>query len=188
MSFAPILSAVIGAVGTIVQASAAAQAANYQAKVEEMNAGISRDNATREIQASQLDQQQQDQQARALMGEQVAEQGASGLALGGRTQMLTRKSASTLARTDALNIRYAGELNKYNYMVDAANHTAAAEGKRQEASNSMLAGFIGAAGSLLGGSYSSGGSARSVKRSYTPAPVPQSVGLGTSVYTGFGPR
>jgi hypothetical protein len=153
-----------------MQAQAQANAAKYQAQVAEMNAQISRDNAQREIQVSQLEQQRKDQDNAALLGEQVVIQGASGLALGGRSQMLTRKSAKQLSRADSFAVRYAGELNKYNHLVEASNQTANAELKRMEASAASTAGFFNAFGSLLGAASAFSGS-RSTSRKYTPVPT-----------------
>lgn len=154
MAFLSAISAIVGAVGSIMSAVAQAQAAEYQAKIADMNAQISRDNATRAIQASQIDQQEQDSQAKALIGEQLASQSASGLELGGKTQVATRNSAKILSRKDALAVRYGGEMDKYNYLVEEANQTASGQLYRMQASSSMLAGFLGATQSLLGAASS----------------------------------
>lgn len=157
MAFASAISAVVGALGSILSAVASAQAAQYQAKIADMNAEVSRENAARAIAASQVDQQEQDAQARALVGEQLATQGASGLELSGKSQVLTRKSAATLARKDALMVRYGGEMDKFNYLVEASNQTASGQLYKMQAQSSLLSGFLGATQSLLGaaGSVSS---------------------------------
>src|SRR5690606_10778752 len=145
-SIASALSGILGAVGAIVAAQeranaanqqadnelAAARAAEYQRQVAEQNARISTRNAERSIRVAQIEQQDQDAVTRALIGEQISLQGASGLALGGRSQLLTRKSAAALGRKDALNVRYAGEVQKYNYLVEAANQQAAGTLKGME--------------------------------------------------------
>lgn len=154
MAIASAIGAVVGAIGSILSAVAQAQAAQYQAKIADMNADVSRENAVRAIAASQVDQQEQDTASKALIGEQLATQGASGLDLGGKSQILTRKSASTLARKDALMVRYGGEMDKYNYLVEAENQKASGNLYRMQASSSLLAGFLGATQSLLGAASS----------------------------------
>lgn len=192
---ASIISGVLGAVGAVVagmeranaanqQADnelAAATAAQYEANIAKQNAAISEQNAARSVQVSQLQQQEQDDLTRAMVGEQIAAQSASGLSLGGRSQILTRKSARLLGRKDALNVRYAGEIQRYNYQVEAANQLAGAGLKEHEkgsyeksaaysrkaASTAMLAGFLNGAGSLLGSISSFSYNPR---RSYLPTP------------------
>jgi len=202
MSFLPavagILSAVLGAAGAVVQAQqqaaaleqqaaneqAAADMSRYQQKVIDMNKKLMEDNAARSVSVAQITQQEQDQEAKALIGEQIAQQGASGLSLGGRSQILTRKSAATLGRKDALNIRYAGEVDKYNILTEAANlntesvmkgmeagsYDRSAEATRGQAGPTLLSGFIGGMGSLLGAAssfkFGAGGSSKSVARPY----------------------
>lgn len=200
-SIASALSGILGAVGAIVAAQeranaanqqadnelAAARAAEYQRQVAEQNAAISIRNAERSIRVSQIEQQDQDAVTRAMIGEQISLQGASGLALGGRSQLLTRKSAAALGRKDALNVRYAGEVQKYNYLVEAANQQAAgtlkgmekesyersAAQSRRAAGMSLLAGWLNAGASLLGTASSfagriSGSSSNTLMKSRDP--------------------
>lgn len=175
------ISTIVSVAGSIFggiqayQAGKAQQAAyKYQAEVQKVNAEIARDNAVREIQTSQIQQEDQDRAARGMLGEQIAQQAASGLSLGGRTQIATRRSARELARRDALNIRYAGEIGKYNYLQEAFNQdasanmsTMAAKQAGKDAGFGLLGGFLNAAGSLVGGaqSFAKKGS------SFTPKPV-----------------
>lgn len=199
---ASIISGVLGLVGAVVGGMEAANRANqqaenelaaatssaYQSAVAKQNAAISERNAERSVGVAQREQQTQDDLTRAMIGEQIATQGASGLALGGRSQIMTRKSARVLGRKDALNVRYAGEVERYNYMVEAANQRAGAQLKTQEkesleksaaysrrtAGMSLLAGFIQGAGSLVN-SFSS--FRYNPQRSFTPTPyaVPRSL-------------
>lgn len=165
------LGSVLGAAGSIVSGVAGMAAANYQAKVARMNAEISRDNAQRSIQEAQLRQIEQDNQTRALMGEQLAAQSASGLSLGGRSQMLTRKSAAQLGRKDALNVRYQGEVESTNYENQARGHEASAQMYKSQGINSLIGGFFDAGSSIIGGAKPSR------KFASTANPVSRPVGL-----------
>lgn len=200
-----ILSAVVGAVGAVVagqqQAAAleqqaeneraAARAAEYRQQVIKMNQGIAEKNAARVAEVAQIQQMDQDTQTQAMIGEQIAAQAASGLSLGGRTQMLTRKSAAILGRKDALNIRYAGEMERYNILTEAANlgseaeltgmeagsYRRSAEATQSRAGGAMLAGFINAAGSLLGAASSFRGFGGTSSTTRTGTPYSRPMGL-----------
>jgi hypothetical protein len=151
---------VLGAVGTVLSGISAYGAAQYQQRVGEMNAEIAEDNATRARERAQVEAQEQDDQTRALLGQQLAAQSASGLDIGGRSQILTRKAARRLGRKDALNVAQAGEIEAYNYRVEAANQRASANLAGAQGQSSLLASFIGAGQSLIGGAKSTARASR----------------------------
>jgi hypothetical protein len=138
-------------VSTAYQGIAGAQAANYQAAIAEQNQQVANVNADRTIQASQVEQQDRDLTARALLGEQVSEQAASGLTLGSKSFRLARRSSQQLARQDALRIRQSGEVDAYNYRTQASNFGMQAQLAKSSASASLLGGFLGAGTSLISG-------------------------------------
>jgi hypothetical protein len=140
--------------GTILSGVSAYGAARHQQKVGEMNAKVAEENATRTRERAALEAQEQDTQTLALLGAQEAAQSASGLSLGGRSQILTRKAARELGRKDALNIRQAGEIEAYNYQVDAANQRSSAQFAGSQGTGSLLGSFLGAGQSLIGGARS----------------------------------
>lgn len=142
---------VLGFASTVFQGYTSYQAASYQAAIADMNQEIANENAVRALERSQIEQQDQDSITLAMLGEQEAQQAASGLAFGSRSFRLTRKSAQELGRKDALNIRQAGELEAYDYKTQAANFGAAAEANKASATNSLLGGFLGGTASLISG-------------------------------------
>lgn len=146
-----IVSTGIGIFGTLMQASANAEAANYQAQVAERNRKINEENAVRALHRSVVEQQQQDRITRGLLGEQLAAQAASGISADVGTPVMTRKSAQRLGRLDALNIRQAGEIEAYNFRQVAQDAGLSADFFRRQASNAMLEGFLSGAGTLIGG-------------------------------------
>lgn len=141
LSFA---SSAFGAIGQY-------QAAQYQASIAEMNQKVANINADRTIQTSQVEQQDRDLQARALLGEQVAEQAASGLTLGSKSFRQARRGAQELARQDSLRIRQAGDVDAYNYRVQAANYGMQSQLAQATATSSLVGGFLGAGTSLIQG-------------------------------------
>lgn len=146
-----LLSVGVGVAGVVVQTSAAVQAANYQAEIAKRNSIIQEENAKRAIDRSQQEQIDQDRKTAFFLGQQVATQSASGLKLGGKSFMLTRKSSRELGRMDALNVRQAGDLEAYNFRVMSEDSAAAAQFARQQASSSLLEGAFGVGSSLIGG-------------------------------------
>lgn len=153
--FLPAIATVAGTafavIGAINNANANAEAQRYQAMVAERNQQIQLANAERAGQRAQMEAQQQDQTTRALVGQLVAEQSASGLRIGGRSQMLTRKTARELGRLDTLNIRQAGDIEVHNYRVAAEDAGNEATFSRQSANNSILSGWIDAGSALFSG-------------------------------------
>lgn len=141
----------IGVFGAIQSANATAQSQMYQSQVAERQRQINLMNAQRAADRAKQEQVQTDDQTRALLGEQIAAQSASGLKLGGRSQMLTRKSARQLGRLDALNVIHAGQIEAYNYRVAAEDSAGEARFLRQSASNSALTGWLDAGSTLIGG-------------------------------------
>lgn len=158
MAVAPAVLTAITIAGTVaaagsalVSASASADAKRYQASVADRQRQINELNAKRAVERSRIEAMQADQQSRALLGEQIAAQSASGLKIGGRSQILTRKSAKQLARQDALNIAYGGDIEAYNYRQAAQDAGIEAKFLRNSAGYDMLAGWLDAGSTLMGG-------------------------------------
>ena len=137
--------------GAIISTSAALQANKYQQQVASRQAAQMEENARRAGFAAQVQQEDQDRAARALIGEQIAAQSASGLKLGGKSQMLTRKSARELSRLDALNIRQAGDVEVYNYRMMAQDKFDELKFLKQQSGSILLSGFLDAASAGISG-------------------------------------
>lgn len=154
MAFLGGIGPVISAIGSLVSGIAGLAAANYQAKVAKMNEQVALDNSRRAIERSRIEAESQDRLTLGMLGEQEAAQSASGVSLTSKSFVLTRKAAKELGRLDTLNVIQAGEIESYNYKVDAANQKAQAQLAKASGINSLLGGFIGATQSLIGGSKS----------------------------------
>ena len=137
--------------GTIISTTAAMQANKYQQQVLARQAAQMEENANRASYAAQVNQQQQDMTTRALLGEQIAAQSASGLSLGGKSQMLTRKAARELGRLDALNIRQAGDVEAYNFRQIAQDKFDELKFTKGQAGSILLSGFLDAASAGITG-------------------------------------
>lgn len=130
-------SAGIGALTSIQQG-------NYQAAVGRNNARMAEENAARISEAAQGESMRSDQDYRALLGEQLAAQGASGFDILGRSQRAARELTTRTGRMAAKDIYNEGKAGARRSLQEAANF-------RGEARQAKLQGYISAAGKLMQG-------------------------------------
>lgn len=162
---APIGAAIGGAfsqigIGTALSAGAsvlgtisAVGASNYQAKVAANNAMIAEQNAEQASDRSQNEQLEADRETAALIGQQEAIQGASGLT--GASQLRTRRSAQRLGRQDAENIRLGGDREIQNFRQQAENFRAEGRAAKTQGRGAILGGIFDVGSSLIGGAKGS---------------------------------
>lgn len=127
----------IGAISAISQG-------NYQAAVAKNNARIAEENSARMMEATQREALRSDQDYRALLGEQLAAQGASGFDILGRSQRNARQLTQRTGRQAAKDIFDEGTAGSERSLQEAANF-------RGEGRQARLQGYISAAGSLAQG-------------------------------------
>lgn len=148
------VGSLLSAGGTILGGISALAAGNYQKQVADMNADIAKQNAARAEDRGQIVQQETDNRTAAFLGQQEAAQSASGISLGSRSAIATRKTARELGRLDSLNVRQGADIEAYNYKVDAANQQAQGQMAQQSGVGTLIGSFFKAGGSLVGGSSS----------------------------------
>lgn len=156
----------LAAAGSVLSGVMGFAQSRYQAAIASRNAQIAKDNASRAVYKSQIDAQMQDTQTTAMIGQQESLQAASGLSLNSESSRRLRRSAAILGRLDTLNVRQAGEVEKYNYLTQAANFEAESRMAQFGGVGSLLGGFLGAAQSFSGTSLIGG--ARSTGSQYNP--------------------
>lgn len=117
--------------------------ANYQSQVAQNNATIAQRNADYAINAGNVQAEQQDMKTKAMIGEQIAGQGANGLDVNSGSNLNVRQSQAELGRLDTLNILQKAQLKSSSLEADAMNFRA--QGQLAESR-----GAFGAAGSILG--------------------------------------
>lgn len=132
-----------------LSALSAVQSGNYQAAVAKNNARIAEENAARTREAAQRTAMRSDQDYRALLGEQLAAQGASGFDILGRSQENARMLTTRTGRRAAMDITLEGEAGARRALQEAANFRA--EGKQAQ-----LQGYLTGASALLKGAYETG--------------------------------
>lgn len=120
----------------------AIQQGNYQNAVAKNNAMIAEQNANRLSEASQLEAQRSDIDYRALIAEQLAQQGASGFDVLGRSAIGARRTTARTGRRAARDIIHQGASDARNRLQEAANF-------RTEGKQAKLQGYMTGVGSLL---------------------------------------
>lgn len=144
-------STLIGAVGAIQQGNAAAEAGRFNARVADMNAELSRRRAKDATERGARAEQQKRQEIAALKGKQVAAMAANGVDLSFGSPLDTIVDTAMLGELDALTIRKNAANENYDYRVQAVNGRADATLSRMSADASQTAGYLNAAGTILGG-------------------------------------
>ena len=143
--------------GTGISTIAGIQQAKFQAQIAKRSAEISRLNAERAVERSQIEAQDQDRLAAAVIGDVISnEQAGSGLSL--RSGSFTKKRASLrqLARLDTLRIRQAGDIEAFNFLQEAATGRAEAKAFKRKAKFTAIAGVLKGISTIGGSSLVSG--------------------------------
>jgi hypothetical protein len=143
--------AIIGAAGAAYGGMAAMSQANYQAEVAKNNAQVAQANAARASVRGGIEAQMKDAEYAQLIGQQTAEQAASGVAVSGRSALRARNTTRLYAAGDRQTIRENANMENYNYRVDATNLLAESKARKAEGRAAMVGGLLSAAGSLAGG-------------------------------------
>lgn len=125
------------------EANARAQANIYNAKVKEMQAGISRQQANAR-------EEQQRRKGRQLLGAQRAAIAESGVGAVGSALDIAEQSA-TRAELDSLTIRYEGELESKGLLADAEQQRYESKVNVMAGKNAMKGAYLSATGALLSG-------------------------------------
>jgi hypothetical protein len=149
-----VLSAGVGAIGAMNQASATADSARYQQQVAKNNQTIADQNAAYSRQAGQVAAQQESMKTAAVVGQEVAAQGASGIDPTTGSPADVVRGTRAVGRLNTLNTIQNAELRARGYDIEASNFGATAELKGMEAKNATTAGLYAAGSSLLGGASS----------------------------------
>jgi len=146
-----IASTAVGAFGAIQQGNAQAEASRYNGKVADMNAEMSRRRAKDAQERGAREEQQKRQQIAGLKGQQIAAMAANGVDLTFGSPLDTIADTAMLGELDALTIRKNAGREAYDHEVAAVNGKADANLSRMNADASQTAGYLNAAGTLLGG-------------------------------------
>lgn len=139
-TFIQVLAQLLGARNQAAQYRGAAAAENYNAAVARQRAEV-----TRSIFG------QREEQFRRSSRLELARQTAAGVESGLGLDADLERQSSVLAELDALNVRYEGELQAHGFESEARLSKFNARNYRRLSKDTIAAGYIGAAGEILGG-------------------------------------
>ena len=144
-------SSMLGAVGQMQQAQAEADAANYRAQVDEMNARRAELQAKDRIQRGTEEERAKQRQHAAFKGKREAGFAAAGIDTAFGSALASITSTEELMVEDELTIRANAGREAVAYQYEATNHKASARLNRYQASSAKTGGFLAAGASLLTG-------------------------------------
>lgn len=148
----------MGAYSAVSQGEAAAEAADYNAKVAENNAKYKQAQALDAEQRGATEAAQHREKVRKLLATQNAMTGASGIDTDSGTALDIMTETAGQGELDSLRIMNNAQREAQGYKVEADNYRAGASIGRWQGQQSATAGQIGAAGSIIGGIGSAAGS------------------------------
>lgn len=138
-------------IGKQQEAAAAAELADYRAEVATRNAALLEENASRTVAKGQQDQLTQDMAARAVIGDQIAAQGASGIRLSSGSFVRSRAATRKIARLNALNVRQAAAIEAFNLRTQAADYRQEAKFLKKTRNSTLIQGAFSGLGTLARG-------------------------------------
>lgn len=168
---------VFNAVGALVQGRQQANDLRNQGELEGRQADIGRANA--EISGRQYGAKEEEvrRNARRALGAQRAAIAESGTGFGGSNAAIMKQSTAN-AELDALNVRYAGALERAGILNEVAVHDYNKKSLRMAAKSAMRMRWFNAASAFFGGS--------SVGTQATTAPTTNSGAYGQGSLNNFG--
>lgn len=140
----------VQAYGQILQANAQADASKYNAYIQKQNAAIATQNQNIASQSGEAQAGISEQKTRATSGAIQANQAASGVDVNSGSAVDARQSTAELGELDALTIRSNATREAYGYETQVVSDKANANLDEFEAKNDETAGYIQAAGTVLG--------------------------------------
>lgn len=145
-----VAAAVVTAGGQMYAADAQAKQYKYMAAVDQQNKALSlkeRDDANRR---GELEQMRHWRKVAQLQGQQIAEMGAEGLDLGFGTALDIQDETLAMGFEDASILEENKVREARGYEIQAINYGNSAKANKANAKAAKTAGYISAAGTLLG--------------------------------------
>lgn len=154
------IMAVVAAVGQLVQGREEANAMRDQAKVEEYHAAVADQNARQAGQVASAEEERVRRESRQVLGSQRAALGESGTSVDFGSNVDIMRQSTTAAELDALNIQYAGNVERGNFLEEAKMRRYNKDALRQSARQTMRMRWfkaLGAGMQAYGGAGGGGG-------------------------------
>lgn len=151
------LGGVVSAVGSVLGGQAKSQMFQYQAGVADINQRIAKRNASYARYVGEFEAQRSGMKSRYETGQQKVIQSGRGLDVNFGSPAAVRESQESIGRQEQTTIRSSAARRAFGYDVEAEKQRTAASMYRKSAKNEEIAGYIGAAGSILGATSSVAG-------------------------------
>lgn len=146
-----IVSTVTSVAGGLYQASASANAANYQAQINEQNAILADRRAKDAIERGQMEEERKKREGSLLRKQQEASFAAANIDTGYGSALDIITSSAFAAELDAAIIRSSAEREAEDFEVQAVNFRNQAQQDRYSAKGAKIGGLFGAVGTALDG-------------------------------------
>jgi hypothetical protein len=146
-----IASTAVSTAGAISSSSATANAANYQAKVNDQNAALADQQARDSLDKTNIEAQRRYREQGQLKGQQEAALAANGVDLGFGSALSLQQDTAMIGAEDVGQIYKAGNERTRGYEISASNYRTEAQSNRYKASAAKTEGLFKAASSILGG-------------------------------------
>ena len=150
-------SVAIGGVGAVYSAQASSAASTYNSQIASMNAELSTRRAKDAEARGAAAEQQKRLETAQLRGRQLAASAANGVDVAFGSPLDAMIDSAALGELDALTIRRNAAREAYDSQVQAVNGKAEAQMSDLRAGSEMTAGYLNAAGTVLGGGSSAYG-------------------------------
>lgn len=150
-TLAQLAGTALNAVGSIQEANAAADAAEYNAAIARQNAILSERRAEDALDRGDREEKQARLRAAKLAAEQRVGFAGGGVTSGSGSPLSVVEDTVALGELDALTIRNNAQREAFEFEVDAFNFNASANAGERTARNRRRAGIIGGASTALGG-------------------------------------
>lgn len=144
-------STLVGGVAQIQAGNAQAAASRYNAQVAEMNATMADRAAKDAMERGAAEEQKKRMEIASIQGRQRAAMGANGVDMTFGSPLDTLVDTATMGELDALTIRRNAAREAYDYEVQGVNYRSDATLSRMNARSAKTGGYLGAAGTVLGG-------------------------------------
>ncbi len=149
-----IAGGIVGAVGSITGGYAQQSMMKYQAGIAQMNKTIALQNAAYERKAGETEAQISGMKTRFQVGETKVAQSGSGLDVNRGSAVGVRRSEQEIGAFNEQMIRANAARKAYGYETQAAGEEAQSRLDLMAGKNAVIAGYFGAASSILGGGAS----------------------------------
>jgi len=146
---AAIIGGAAGGIGSLISGFSGSAQAKAQARQAQQQAGVAASNADAALDTGLTNAQRDYQQGGASMGALRAQMAANGVALDSGSALDTQTALGQTTGQNVGDTLYQANAQAVNYRNQATSYNNEARVQRQQARNSIVGGFIGAAASGL---------------------------------------